>query len=319
MNNLSELLQPGMKRIAITGHMHPDGDCAGSVLALYAYLTENFEGLEAVPFLDLPLSSEIAYLLEEAPVRSDEGEGEQFDLAFVLDAATPDRINAGKEAFRHALRKVVIDHHGTNPAYGDENYIDEKASSACEVLMRFMDTDKISKRTALCLYSGIVFDTNVFRYDCTGPETLRSAAVLLEKGIPFARIIRTSIIEKPWKVARITAEVIERAVLIEDEQFLYAVCDQTLLQKTGVTTKDIGGVVSELNNTGETETTLLLYQFEDGTWKASLRSKSKVDVSKIAADLGGGGHIRAAGFSFVKDPEAIVEKIRKKVREQMHD
>ena len=318
MNNLSELLNPKIRRIAIAGHMNPDGDCAGSILALYSYLTENFDGLEVVPFMDLPLSSEIAYLPGDEPLRSDPGEGEQFDLMFVLDAATPDRLNAGKEAYRHASYKIVIDHHGTNPAYGDENYIDAGASSACEVLMRYMDIEKISQRTALCLYSGIIFDTNVFRYDCTGPETLRCAALLLEKGIPFAEIIRTSLTEMPWKVARITAAVTERSVLKEEDKFLFAICDQELLLENGVTTKEIGGVVSELNKTKEAETTLLLYQFEDGTWKASMRSKSLVDVSRIAAYFDGGGHIRAAGFSFAGDPEKMAEKILKKVREQLN-
>lgn len=319
MKNLSELLTPEIKRIAIAGHLHPDGDCAGSVLGLYAYLTENYKNIEVVPYLDLPLSSEIAYLTGDAPVCGDPGEGERFDLMFLLDAATPDRLNAGKEAYRNAARTVVIDHHGTNPCYGDENYIDARASSACEVLMRYMDPDKISGRTALCLYSGIIFDTNVFRYDSTGPETLRAAALLLEKGIPFADIIRSSVMEKPWKVAKITAAVTERAVLIREEKYLYAICPQELLQEHEVTTRDIGGVVSELNNAQETEATLFLYQFEDGTWKASLRSKTCVDVAKIAADFGGGGHVRAAGFSFAKDPEKIAEKIRMKVREQMHD
>ena len=319
MNNLSELLTPEVRRIAITGHIRPDGDCAGSVLGLYAYLTENFDGIEVVPYLDLPLTSEIAYLADSVPIRSDTGEGEHFDLFFALDASTPDRLNAGKDAYKNAARRIVIDHHGTNPGYGDENYIDGKASSTSEVLMRFMDPEKISKRTALCLYSGIIFDTNVFSYDCTGPETLRDAALLLEKGIPFAEIIRTSLMEKPWKVARITSAVTEKAVLCAEEKFLFAICDQVLLQKNGVTTNDIGSIVSELNKTKEAETTLFLYQFEDGTWKASLRSKSIVDVAKIAGDFGGGGHVRASGFSFIDDPEAMAEKIRKKVREQMHD
>ena len=318
MKNLSELLTPEIHSVGITGHMHPDGDCAGSVLAVYAYLTENFSGIRVDPYLDLPLSSEIEYLLSGEPVRSDEGKGEQYDLMIILDSATPDRLSAGKEAYKKAAHTVVIDHHETNPAYGDENYIDGNASSACEVLMRYMDIEKISMRTAYCLYSGIIFDTNVFRYDATSPETLRDAALLIEKGVPFAEIIRESVMNRPLKVARVTAAVTEQAVLNEEDRFIYAILDQEMLRSFGVTTSDIGGVVSELNTIREAETTLLLYEFEDGTWKASLRSKTKVDVSKIAADLGGGGHVRAAGFSFSNtDPVEIVEKILAKVREQM--
>ena len=317
-NDLGELLSGDVKRVGITGHMHPDGDCAGSVLGLYTYLTENYDGLEVVPFLELPLSDEIAYLLEEEPVRTDCGKDEVFDLMFILDSATPDRPSAGHNAMRYAKRTVVIDHHETNPGYGDENYVDGRASSTCELLTRYMQMERISQRTAVCLYSGILFDTNVFRYDCTSPQTLRSAACLLEKGIDFSGIIRRSFVEQPFKVKSITSAITAKAVLFEEEQFLYSIADLSLLHTHGVTSSDIGSVVSELNNTQETETTLFMYQYEDGGWKASLRSKSFVDVSCIAKDFGGGGHKHAAGFSFAEDPLKMMEKVRKKVREQCH-
>ena len=124
--------------------------------------------------------------------------------------------------------------------------------------------------------------------------------------------------EQPYKVAKITAALTEKAVLFPEEKFLYSIADLDLLHSQDVTSTDIGTVVSELNNIRETETTLLMYQFEDGSWKGSLRSKTCVDVSKIAFDFGGGGHPRAAGFSFEKDPLSMMEKIRKKVGEQMN-
>ena len=318
MTELRELLTEDIRRVGIAGHQKPDGDCAGSVLGLYTYLTENTEGIEIVPFLGEPLPEEISYLLENEPVRTDEGYDEVFDLMFVLDCASPDRLAAGAGALRKAKKTVVIDHHGTNPAFGDENYIDAKASSTCEVLTRYMIPEKISLRAAVCLYSGMLFDTDVFRYDCTSPETLRTGAMLLEKGIPFAEIIRRSFMEQPYKVAKITAALTEKAVLFPEEKFLYSIADLDLLHSQDVTSTDIGTVVSELNNIRETETTLLMYQFEDGSWKGSLRSKTCVDVSKIAFDFGGGGHPRAAGFSFEKDPLSMMEKVRKKVGEQMN-
>ncbi|MBQ6550138.1 MAG: bifunctional oligoribonuclease/PAP phosphatase NrnA [Lachnospiraceae bacterium] len=318
MTDLKEFFTDDVKRVGIAGHRNPDGDCAGSVLGLYAYLTENVPGVTVVPFLDSPLPQEIAYLLNGEPTRADSGEDEVFDLVFIVDCATPDRLMAGAGALKKAKKTVVFDHHGTNPGFGDENYIDAKASSTCEVLTRFMEPERISGRAALCLYSGILFDTDVFRYDCTGPETLRQAAMLLEKGVPFAEIIRKSFTEQPYNAAKVTAAVMDKAVLIPEEEFLYAVADLDLLHMYGATSTDIGNVVSELNHVRETETTLFMYQYEDGTWKGSLRSKTRVDVSKIAYSFGGGGHVRAAGFSFEKDPLSMMEKVKTKVREQMN-
>ena len=59
--------------------------------------------------------------------------------------------------------------------------------------------------------------------------------------------------------------------------------------------------------------------FSDNEYKVSLRSKKKIDVARIAADFGGGGHVRAAGFSAKGNVHSIVNKIGEMIEQQYNE
>ena len=310
MNNLLECMTEGIRRVGIVGHVRPDGDCAGSVLAAYHYLRDNVPSLEIVPFLqELPYG--IRFLTEGCPVREDDGEGEAFDLMISLDAASKERIGAGRAAFFACDNTVCIDHHATClTGFGRVNRVEPQASSACEVLYRLLSRDRIGYRTAVCLYTGIIHDTGALRFDNVSPETVMIVSDLIARKIPFTQIIEKSFTEKSLVEMKITGEIVKNSRLFEKEHFLYGKCSLEMQERYGVSVVELGGVVAEMNEVREARVVFFAYQFTDGSWKASLRSKSDTDVAKIALNYGGGGHVRAAGFSFDKDPDLVAEEIR---------
>lgn len=302
------------KRVAVLGHVRPDGDSVGSVSGVFRYLSENHPELSVTAFLsDVP--KYLGFLLSDVPYNETDGEGEAFDLAIAVDVSSIERMGAGKQAFLTADHRVVIDHHETNTGFGEENHILPEASSAAEVVADLMDPGLISLSTATKLYTGIIQDSGVFRYHSTGPNTLRVSAMLLEKGVDFSRIIEETVINQPYAEMKIMARVLEESVLYRDDRFIYGIATTELQEKYGVTSHDLGNVVVELNAVAEADVALFLYQYEDGNWKASLRTKCGVNVAKIAGLFSGGGHSRAAGFSFSGDPVETAERVRLLVRE----
>ena len=314
MKKIEEIFASDPKSIMIAGHVRPDGDCVGAVMGLYHYLNDNYPSLYVVPFLEEPINN-LRFLTDPYPVRYDSGEGESFDLAISLDAASFERLGAGKEAFAGAKDTIVIDHHETNTCFGNVNEIAPDASSTSEVLTRFMDHALISKSSAAALFTGIVCDTGVFRFDTTTPETLWSAGMLIGKTIPFSWIIEHTNTDRDYEELRIASAIIEKSVFLKEEHFAYAIAPLELQEEYGVYSKDLGNVVQDLNSIGGADAVLFLYRIDD-YWKASMRSKGDVDVAKIATKFGGGGHKRAAGFDIKEDPEVIIEKVRALVKEQ---
>ncbi len=105
----------GIKRAAIAGHVRPDGDCVGSCMGLYLYLRENYPEIETDVYLEQPRDafSLISHLDE---IRTVCGGDEVYDVFFLIDTSTSDRIGVASEAYQKARKRICIDHHVSNKA-----------------------------------------------------------------------------------------------------------------------------------------------------------------------------------------------------------
>lgn len=315
MSLISDWILDSDRTIAVAGHVRPDGDCVGSTSAAYRYLVKLYPDRDIFLFLE-PFEESLLFLTEGLPVRTDSGEGLEPDLCIALDVSSEDRIGAGKDAYFHAGRRIVIDHHETNPGLGEIHVIEPETSSASEVLYGLLDRTLIDRDIATALYTGIVHDTGVFQYDCTGPETLRAAAELISRGVPFPRIIEESVELRSYRIQKLTADVILNSRLYPEEKLLVSCCPASLRAQYGAEVKELGSVVTSMNRVREAEVTLFMYESAPGVLKGSLRSRSDVNVAEIAAVFGGGGHRKAAGFSTEEPFDATVERIRAILREK---
>ncbi|MBQ6544250.1 MAG: bifunctional oligoribonuclease/PAP phosphatase NrnA [Lachnospiraceae bacterium] len=300
--------------IAVAGHLHPDGDCAGSVLALSAYLKKEFPGIPVDTYLE-EMPSCFDYLPGMEGIKS-EDDGGSPDLLFLLDTSAPDRVGAAPGILARAKRVVLIDHHISNPGFGDLNVIEPDKSSASEVLYTLLDPEKIDLPCAAALYTGIVHDSGIFRYSCTGPETLRIAADLISRGVPFTRIIEKTFEERSYTETRILGEALRTARLFAGGRAVISSVTRETMLHFGAEKRDVDGVVAELRKTAGCEAAVFLYPADTG-YKASLRSRSFLDVSKVAALFGGGGHIRAAGCSMDMDLAGAESLLMKAVEEAL--
>ena len=174
--------------IAIIGHVRPDGDCIGSTTGLYNYITENFKN-KTVDVYAESFASSFRFLNGAKKIKH-ESDGTNYDLAISVDVSSLDRLGKFEDIFQNAISNICIDHHVSSDGdFAEFNKIEPDASSTCEVIYRLLDKDKIDRDIATCLYTGIIHDTGVFKYESTSPETMMIAADLMSHGFDFTKII----------------------------------------------------------------------------------------------------------------------------------
>ena len=294
MGNILENALAGASRIAILGHTHPDGDCIGSVLGLYNYLTDNMPEKTVDAYLDHP-SEKFSYLrLFDRALRDPEPD-RRYDLCISLDASDRERLGDYGVSFDTAAHTLCIDHHRTNTMFAEENLVKGEGSSCCEVLYELLEEEKISKGTAECLYTGIIHDTGVLRYSSTSARTMEIAGILMEKGIDFTTIIDDSFYRRTFIQNRILGCALLKSRLYLDGKCVTSELTMQNIEDYGADSKDLDGIIDQLRITAGVECAVFVYEKEPGVCKVSLRSNKYLDVSAIAQSFGGGGHIRAAG------------------------
>ncbi len=307
----------GIGTVAISGHIRPDGDCVGACVGLWNYIRDNFPHTKAEIWLEQP-DKKFAILDGFDKIRTPDGEKKEYDLFIAVDCAAYDRLGGAAEYFDNAKKTVCVDHHISNPGYADLNEINPDASSTCEVLCKMMDSERISMKAAAALYTGIAHDTGVFQYSCTSPDTMRVAAMLMEKGIPYTYILEETFYKKTYLQNQILGKALLESMLILNGKGIVSLVKQKDMDFFGVTSVELDGIVSQLKLTEGVEAAIFLYQTGNMEYKVSLRSKDLVDVNAVASYFGGGGHKRAAGVSMKGTFHDIVNNLTLHIEHQLN-
>ncbi|MBK5240905.1 bifunctional oligoribonuclease/PAP phosphatase NrnA [Clostridium sp.] len=284
------------KKIAISFHTSADGDSLGSALALLIGLRKlNKEvyiiSKEIIPqkFMFLPYSYEITGELSE-PLKD-------TDCIIVLDCGDFKRINANLSMQNRKFALINIDHHVSNDLYGDLNYIDTGASAVAEIVYEALTLlkVKIDSEISACLYTSLLTDTGSFRHSSTTAVTHSIAGELINTGIDFSDIHRKVFENRKFEQIKFCGEIISNMTSELHGTVCVMYIPKNLIKKYNLESSDTADVVTLGSSINTVEVTIVIREAENGV-KVSLRSKSIVDVRKIAEGFNGGGHIRAAGF-----------------------
>ena len=315
MFNLKELLE-GKQSVALGGHVRPDGDCVGSTMGLYLYLKENFPQIETD--LDLESVPEAYSMIRHTDeVKSELPEGKIYDLFICMDCGDLQRLGFSQKLFIESKQTACIDHHVSNEAFADVNYIVPDASSTSELVYNLLDYDKMSLETAEALYMGIAHDTGVFQYTCTSSKTMQIAGKLMDKGIAFTDILDKTYFEKTYLQHQITGRALLESMRLMDGRCIISGLRQRDIDFYGVTPTDLDGISALLRNTEGVEVAIFLYEANTQEYKVSMRSKSYIDVQKVAQFFGGGGHVRAAGCTMQGSMHDVVNNLTREIAKQM--
>nr|WP_294492236.1 bifunctional oligoribonuclease/PAP phosphatase NrnA [uncultured Mediterraneibacter sp.] len=303
-------------KVALGGHVRPDGDCVGSCMGLYLYLKEQYPEVETDLYLEeVPEAFDIIEATDE--VKTQINESDVYDLFICLDCGDAQRLGFSRPLFERAGETFCIDHHISNDAFADHNYIVPDASSTSELVFTLLDAGKISRSAAEALYMGIAHDTGVFQYSCTSPETMEIAAELMRKGIDSNRIIEKTYYEKTYIQNQILGRALLESMLIMDKKCIVSVIRKHSMEFFQAKPSDLEGIVSQLRQTKGVEVAIFLHEIAPQKFKVSLRSKEQIDVSEIAQYYGGGGHVRAAGVIMEGSSHDVINNITARIALQM--
>ena len=304
--------------IAISGHMNPDGDCIGSCLGLYTYIVEQYPEKEVTLFLE-PVQDKFSFLKYADQITQEKKIDGPYDLFFSLDCSDTDRLHNFKGYFEEAKYKICVDHHFTNEGFGDLRFIVPDASSTCEVLFDMFDWDKISLECAQDLYMGIVHDTGVFKHTNTTRKTMETAGALLEKGIHSEDIIDRTFYKKSYVQNQILGRALLESIMVLDQRCIVSVVRLKEMEFFQAKPSDLEGIVSQMRQTKGVEVAMFLHETAPQTFKVSLRSKERVDVSRIAKYFGGGGHVRAAGVTMKGSVHDVINNLTALIEKQLDE
>ncbi len=315
MFDLLEVLKD-KNTIGITGHVRPDGDCVGSTMAMYLYLTKEFPEKRVDIFLELvPESCRFVKGCEN--VRTDfKTDVDSYDAFLVIDCEA--KRSGGAEALYNAAKcKINIDHHISNPGCGDINYVVPTASSAAEVVYDLFLEEKMDKDIALSLYLGMIHDSGVFQYSNTSPKTLNMAAKLISYGFDFSKLIEESFYQKSFKQNKLLGKALTDSELLLDGHIICSVISRKTMEEFDAKPSDFEGIVSQMRNTKGVDNAIFAYELENGQYKLSLRTSDRVDATIIAKVFDGGGHKKAAGFTADGPIEEVITKISDMTKQQL--
>jgi phosphoesterase RecJ-like protein len=296
------------KRIWLGTHIRPDGDALGSLLALSLALEKpgrRVSALSADPIPDnyrfLPGSDRLlSQPLSPTP-----------DLGIVVDCDGLSRLGPLEPAFASLPHLIDIDHHHTEKVFGDVHLIDPGAGASGEIvagLLRAL-TIPLDPDIATCLYTALLTDTGRFCYGNTTPRTLRVAAQMVAAGAHPQQISRKIYEERSMEATHLLGLALSRLSPSLDGRVVSSVLTQRDFAATGAEPADTEGIIDHLRAIGGPHVALLLVEANHQEVRVSLRSDGKVDVSKIAAGFGGGGHMMAAGCTMPGTAEEACRRI----------
>lgn len=309
----------GASTIGIGGHLRPDGDCIGSAMGLYLYLSKTCPRADIQVFLEEPADI-FRCISQIEQIHTDfETEIEQFDVFIALDT-TKDRLGKAEDYFDRAKKRINIDHHISNKGCGDVNYIMPKASSTCELVYDLItDKEQMDEEIAKAIYIGMIHDTGVFQYSNTSPSTLRAAAELISYGFDFPKLIDETFYEKTYVQNQILGRALLESILFMNGKCVVSMVDKKTMNFYQAEPHDLEGIVNQLRNTKGVECAIFMYQLDILEYKVSLRSNGRVNVEKVASFFGGGGHERAAGVTMQGTFHDIVNNLSAQIAVQLKE
>ncbi|OLT21730.1 phosphoesterase [Pseudonocardia sp. CNS-139] len=298
--------------VTLLAHVDPDADSLGSALALGialhrrgAAVRVSFATPERMPETLVPL--DVLGLVvppEQVPAAP--------PVLVACDAAEPARLGTLADRLAASGVSVMLDHHVTNPGFGDVQVLDPDAEATVVLaydVLRAMDAP-LDADVARCLYAGLVTDTSGFRR--AGAAAHHMAAELVAAGVDPEPLVRGLMDTHPYAWLAELGAILQAAVLEPDAAGgLGMVRTCVPLEVTArFRQEEVYSVVDLLRTAAEAEVAVLLRQVGGRTWSVSLRSTGRVDVAAAAALLGGGGHRAAAGFTRDGSAEEVLAALR---------
>ncbi len=295
-------------------HENPDADTIGSCFALVNTLRQL--GKTAYPACGDKIPASLVFMTNGEREFHIENAPSDFVPEYYISVDVASSAQLGN--YKHLASRInlSLDHHATHEKYSEYYMIDPRAAACAEIVYHIINRlliGEIPEKTASLLYAALAADTGGFRYANTTPVTHKIAAKLIERGASHAEICR-NLFECKTKTA-LAAEAFAMANVTYrcDGKISLVKITKEDKKAAGFEDEDTYDVINVIRRADGVKIAILVREKDDGSYKISMRSACEIDVAKICAIFGGGGHAGAAGCSV--DPSEVDEAVIRIVKE----
>lgn len=304
------------RRILLLGHVDPDGDAIGSMFGL-GYILQK-KGKLPIIGLNGNLPERYNFFdLDSSINRSnpDSVNLKKIDLIIVVDSSSLSRLGAFEELVdifgaENGVRVVNIDHHDYNDNFADINIVDPNSSSATQIIVELFGKRALDYNSAFCLYAGIVSDTGSFRHGKDVERTHKTAALCLNFKIDSEEVYQNLFAIETEKTLKLFARALANLKIEHDGEIAIIFLRIEDYQDLNVTPADSAGFINKILLLENAKFVLFFNEIEKNKAKVSVRSSSGVNLAEFSAKFGGGGHVKASGFSIEGLLEKSIERVK---------
>jgi phosphoesterase RecJ-like protein len=320
MKEVIEAIKKG-RSFLVTAHVNVEGDALGSQLAMKELLTGM--GKKAFILDSDPVPEHYRFLPKASGISSNFDKVSAFDTAIVLDCPTLNRTGKVQDVIKAKGVPVInIDHHVSNESFADVNWVEPNASSAGEMVFKLFKEARvpITKETALCLYIAILTDTGSFNYDNTSSVTHEIAGELLGYGLEPASVSESVYERRSVKDINLLGLVLATIRVNKKGTVAHLEVTKDMLDKTGADLAKSEGLINYARSIDGVKVAVLFKEGHKDKKKINISFRSKgngcaIDVNKIAAIFGGGGHTKASGCIVAGSLKDVKKKVLDKIEE----
>ncbi|NQT50344.1 bifunctional oligoribonuclease/PAP phosphatase NrnA [Candidatus Kuenenbacteria bacterium] len=285
------------KNILLLCHRNPDADTLGSAGA-FAFFIEKHADKQATIFCPEPIPRSLVFLgLEKFITNDSEIKLKNYDLIIALDCGDITQTGIPEKVLdiKNLIPLINIDHHQTNPNYGNLNIV-QPMSATTEIVYRLFQNANIelTRQISTCLLTGIITDTTYYTNAGTTKDSMSTSSNLLKQGADIKKIIKNTWRNNSPEALKLWGKILSQLHFNSEHKIVSAV----ISKEDAIMPEVFEGMANFLTTLYEANIIIVIHEGKDDTIKCSLRTtKDNIDVAKLAQRFGGGGHAKAAGFS----------------------
>lgn len=306
------------KNVLVASHLRPDADALGCTIAMTLWLRS--QGIPATAWNEDGMPEKFRYLPESHLVTSpDPSQKNSFDLLLALDTSVKNRLGSVWDAAGSLPFVINLDHHKSNELYGSLNYIEPTAPATGQILFDFFGASgglALSPAIAQNLYAAISTDTGSFQYRGTTPHTFEVAAELVRLGVNVSELSVAMYDSMPRRRLNLLRLSLENCEFFENDRSVCFSLSLTDVETLGLIPDDNEGIIDHFRAVDSVIAAVFFEELPDNKIRVSARSKdARVDVCKICAQFGGGGHQLASGARI----EGPLNEVKKQFMETLNN
>ena len=307
-----------LHRFVVVSHLRPDGDALGCTLALG--LSLRAMGKDVTLWNEDGMLDKLRFLPGSELINTPPARAENFDALVALDTAAYTRLGTPLKAIGETKLTINVDHHISNPGYGDLAHIDAGAPATGQILYELLAGHgmPLDRDIATNLFAAISTDTGSFQYPQTSARTYEIGAALVRLGVPVGEISRDLYESYPLRRLELLRALLNSLKLTAERRAASFALSLHTAEKLGATPEDNEGLIDHIRGIDTVLVAAFFEEMPEGLVRVSMRSKTpRIDVSKICGRYGGGGHQLAAGARIRGELAEVEARVLAHVHEEI--